>query len=67
MMRAAELRNRTLVAAVAAKQSGFTYTYEALLEIVQGIEDAPVNGIHLSFFMKHKESSSHKHSTLRSS
>ena len=34
-MQAAELRNRALVAATAAKAEGFTSTHDALIEIVR--------------------------------
>jgi hypothetical protein len=34
-MHVAELRNQALVAATAAKESGFTSTYDALIEIVR--------------------------------
>jgi hypothetical protein len=35
-----ELKNQTLVAAEAAKQMGFEYTYAALLEIVRELESS---------------------------
>ena len=38
IMTAAELKNRTLVAAALAKQKGFMHTYDALIAIVQGLE-----------------------------
>ncbi len=37
-MTAAELKNRTLVAAALAKQKGFMHTYDALIAIVQELE-----------------------------
>lgn len=37
-MTAAELKNRTLVAATVAKQQGFLHTYDALISIVQELE-----------------------------
>ena len=47
-MTAAELTNRTLVAASLAKQKGFMHTYDALIAIVQELEGISVLQGHVS-------------------